>query len=314
MLKREGFFCAFLALFFSVSLLFPAFAGSSLYSFAEIGGMTYILEDESRYYVPSAVERQAESFYKELEGHSNVKSYIYLMNSSRTVNVLEDVTAVPRVYETIQACFPESTTDYLRISSLEEYGQFFYTTDHHWNYRGSYAGYCQIVHMLLGEEEPVLEPVETVEFPVRFNGTLNRILGRKDSQENFTVYRFDYPEMKIEINGKPVSRYGNQEAYYAGKYSTTSYASHYSNFYGGEHAVIHVETDRVDRGNLLVFSNSQSNALNLLLASHFRNTWIIDLKHTGRTFHLGKAVDDWNIGQVLILGDGLYFRTDYKYD
>ena len=62
----------------------------------------------------------------------------------------------------------EEDTDYLRIGSLEEYGRYFYTTDHHWNYRGSYAGYCQIVRMLLGEDEPVIEPAETVTFPVKF--------------------------------------------------------------------------------------------------------------------------------------------------
>ncbi len=307
---------AFFVLVLLAAMLLSGAAAEGLYTSAEIGGLTYLLENENRYYVPAMVELQAESLYQGLEGHPEVKSYIYLVNSSRSVNVLENVTAVPRVYEDIQTYFCHSTTDYLRLGSLEDYGQYFYTTDHHWNYRGSYAGYCQIVHMLLGEEEPVIEPAETVEFPVKFNGSLNVILKRKDSRENFTVYRFNYPRMKIEINGKPADRYGNQEAYFNGKYSDSTYTNHYNKFYGGEEGLIHVETDREDRGNLLVFSNSQSDALNLLLASHFHHTWIVDLKHykdhTMRYFRLGLAGEDWKIDQVLVLGDGLYFRTEYR--
>ena len=292
-------------------------AAKTSYASVTINGLTYLLSNTESYYAPKIIEGQAESLYKGLKDHPEVKSYVYLVNSSRSVDIRKDVTAVPPMYEIIRSCFSGSETDYLRLGSLEEYGRYFYTTDHHWNYRGSYAGYCQIVRMLLGEEEPVLEPAETVVFPVKFNGSLNQMSGRKDSKEDFTVYRFDYPEMKISINGKPANKYGNQEAYFAGRYSSSTYANHYNSFYGGEEGLIHVETGREDRGNLLVFSNSQSDAVNLLLASHFRNTWIVDLKHykdhMHKPFHLGQAVTDWNIDQVLIIGDGMYFKAEYRY-
>ena len=67
-----------------------------------------------------------------------------------------------------------------------------------------------------------------------------------------------------------------------------------------------------------MFSNSQSNALNLLLASHYNNTWIVDPRHyeadLGARFSLSRAVKEWQIDQVLILGDGLYFRQNYHYE
>ena len=286
------------------------------YRSVEISGMQYLIEDPARFYAPGKIAHQAKTLYAALKDHPEVKTYVYLVNSSRTVDVLADVTAEPKMYGDIRSCFSESVTDYLRIGSLEEYGRYFYTTDHHWNYRGSYAGYCQIVRMLLGEDEPVIEPAETVTFPVKFNGSLNKNSHRNDSREDFTVYRFDYPEMKLEIDGKPKDRYGNQEAYFAGRYSKASYVNHYNSFYGGEAGLIHVETDRTDRGTLVLFSNSQSDALNLLLASHFHHTYIVDLRHymggTGRC-SLSSLVEKWNPGQVLILGDGLYFKLDYGY-
>ena len=305
---------AFLALVMAMSLVQAAADAS--YRSVEIGGMNYLIEDPSRYYAPKKIAHQAKTLYTALKDHPEIRTYVYLVNSSRTVDVLEDVSAEPKMYGDIRSCFSGSVTDYLRIGSLEEYGQYFYTTDHHWNYRGSYAGYCQIVHMLLGEDEPVLEPVETVTFPVNFNGSLNKNSHREDSKEAFTVYRFNYPEMKLEIDGKPKDRYGNQEAYFAGRYSKASYVNHYNSFYGGEAGLIHAETDRTDRGTLILFSNSQSDALNLLLASHFHHTYIVDLRHymggTGRC-SLSSLVEKWNPDQVLILGDGLYFKLDYGY-
>jgi len=316
MIGRKPFFLVLWVLLLAAALVSEGAAERIPYTTVDIGGMTYLIEDAARYDAPEVVRRQAESFYRGLEEHPEVRSYVYLVNSSRTVKIPEEVTAVPKVYETIRACFDRSVTDYLRLGSLEEYGAYFYTTDHHWNYRGSYAGYTQIVHMLLGEEEPVLSPAETVEFPIPFNGSLNKNIRRKDSRENFTVYRFEYPPMKVEVNGKP-GVYGNQEAYFAGRYARSSYANHYNAFYGGEAATVHVETEREDRGNLLVFSNSMSDALNLLLAGHFHHTWIVDLKHMSETmkrFHLSTAVTEWDIDQVLILGDGLYFGTEYVYE
>ena len=282
-----------------------------------IDGMTYLLSSTGAFYEPSAIRVQARSLYKALENHPEVKSYVYLVNSSRTVDVQKDVTAVPQTYTAIQKWFTDSETDYLRLNSLEDYARYFYTTDHHWNYQGSYAGYRQLVRMMLGEDEPVLEPVETVEFPVKFNGSMNKSLNLTDSQENFTVYRFDYPEMKLEINGRKKASYGNQAAYFAGKYSTMPLANHYSSFYGGEEGLIHLETDRTDRPNLVMISNSQSNALNLLLASHFHHTYIIDPRHyednMDQKFRLDQAVEEWDLDMVLILGDGLYFKQNYRY-
>lgn len=294
----------------------PRASAASSYRSVEIGGMTYLLEDPARYKKPGCIARQAESLYKGLKDHPEIKTYVFLVNSSRTVDVLEDVTAEPEMYAEIRSSFTDSVTDYLRLGSLEEYGQYFYTTDHHWNYRGSYAGYRQIVRMLIGEDEPLIEPVETVTFPAKFNGSLNKNLHRSDSQEDFTVYRFEYPEMKLEIDGRPRNSYGNQEAYFTGRYSRGTQMNHYNNFYGGEVGLLHVDTGRTDRGNLVVFSNSMSDALNLLLASHFNHTWIVDLKHYGGgigSFHISGMAGIWEADQVLILGDGYYFSQNYTY-
>ena len=293
-------------------------AGRGYAVFAEINGVRYHLFDPGKYYRPERVEKQAKILYSALAGYPEVSTYVYLVTTSSTVDVVNDISAVPAVYEVIREYFSKSATDYLRLESQEQYARYFYTTDHHWNHEGSYAGYCQMIRMMLGEEEPLLEPEETVTFPVKFNGSFNRKRGLKDSKEFFTVYRFDYPPMKTEINGYPKSSYGNQQAYLDGKYSRMVLANHYANFYGGDIAQLRLETERTDRDNLLVFSNSFSNAVAMLLASHFHNTWFIDLRYytdsMKKNFSLVKAVKEWDIDRVLIIGDGEYFREKYYYE
>ena len=293
-------------------------AGAEFYhASVEINGVRYKLGNPGQYYDPGQVERQAKNLYGALADFPQVKTYVYLANSSRTVDVVRDVSAVPPVYEAIRKSFTRSVTDYLHIDSQEQYARYFYTTDHHWNYEGSYAAYCQMIGMMLGEEEPVLRPLEKVTFPVKFNGSINQQSGKKDSQEDFTVYRFDFPEMKVEINGSPRASYGNQETYLAGKYSRMPLANHYANFYGGDIGQLHLETDRTDRGNLLVFSNSFSNAVAMLLASHFHHTWFIDLRYyegnMKKPFSLIDALKEWDTDRILILGDGFYFSHSNVY-
>ena len=315
--RTGGRLLAGIAALMLLFLLLPEGARAVSYQKIEINGLTYLLSNYQNYYQKGAVKVQADSLYNALKDNLEVRTYVYLINSSRTVDVKGDVSAVPRTYTEILEYFDKSKTDYLRLNSVEDYAAYYYTTDHHWNYRGSYVGYCQIVAMILGEEEPVLEPLETVTFPVKFNGSMNKSLKQTNSEEEFTVYRFDYPEMKVELNGHPKPKYGNQQAYFDGKYPRDPLSNHYNYFYGGEYGLVHFETDRTDRGNLLVYSNSMSDALDMLLASHFHHTYFVDPRHyqraMGKPVSLKEAAEKWGVTDVLILGDGMYFQQNYRY-
>ena len=280
-----------------------------------INGVKYMLSDVESFTDIPMIEKQAQNLYKALSGFPKVKSYVYLINSSRTVDLKKDVTAVPGIYPAIQKYFSKSATEYLHLDSLEQYADFYYASDHHWNYLGSYTGYCDIIRMLFGKKEPVLEPKETVTFPVKFNGSMNS-RGGDSSGDQFVVYRFDYPKMKIEVNGVRQASYGNQETYFAGKIMKQQKFYHYAKFYGGDYGLIHFETERTDRGSLVLFSNSFSNPINLLLASHFHHLWVIDFRYflpeQNKAFHLADILAQKDV-KVLVLGDGQYFTQNKPY-
>lgn len=285
-----------------------------LYSLADTD---YLIEDYQIYFLPDKAITQAKSFNKVLSAFPDVETYVYLANSSRSVD-FDNLGVVPPLYELIQEYYPNSKTEMLPMDSFEDYCCYYYKTDHHWNYQGSYLGYQQIIRMLLGEDEPLMQPIETVEFPVCFNGSLNKLISRENSDENFTVYRFDFPEMTVRINGKRKNSYGKQDAYFDGKYSKKNkLTNHYGEFYGGDQGLVQFTTGDESKENILVFAGSFSNAINMLIASHFNNTYFVDMRHyredMEERFNLTQSIKKWNITKVLLLGDGYFFKWGTTY-
>ena len=292
----------------------PADRAAKVYYLGDTG---YLIEDYREYYNPDAVVEQARIFNEQMAKCPGVQSYVYLVNSSRTLDFDHLDQTLP-LYTVLRESYPDSVVDCLSIKSVEEYCNYFYKTDHHWNYKGSYQGYTQIIRMMLGEDEPLLEPLETVVFPMNYNGSLCERMKRAISDEPFAAYRFEFPPMKVEFNGVKKTTYGKQEAYFKGKYNANQrMTNHYGEFYGGDWALVHLSTGDESKENLIVLSNSFSNAVTLPIASHFNNTYFVDLRHYKRTFHekfsLSRAIKKWNVTKVLTLGDGAYFKSSLYY-
>ena len=236
---------------------------------------------------------------------------LYFVESSRSHLITHRFDENSEYYLYLQKHLHADRSDHLKYTTLEEFCDFFYSTDHNWNYQGAYQGYCDIVRLLLGENEPLLEPVETVTLPVIFNGSFSKNLNTADSTEQFSLYRFDkLPEYTCFVNGKKHA-YDHIRSYLAGKYNRNTFANHYALCYGGTFAFGTMETDRTDAPNLLVFCNSMGAGVNYLLANHFHRIVIVDLRYYKETFEddfsLENAVKEYDIDQILILGDAQFF-------
>lgn len=280
-------------------------------------GKGYLVDMYDTYYMPDKVTTQAESFNKVLSAYSDVETYVYLVSSSRCID-FDHMDQEPMLYTLILDSYPDSTVERLQIDDIDTYCDYFFSTDQHWRYKGSYQGYTDIIRMLLGKDEPLLVPLETVEFDVKFNGALNKTISRKNSEEKFVAYRFEYPKMDIKINGKRKKTYGKQDTYFAGKYNRKDiYTNHYSEFYGGDEGLIEFDTGNAEKPNVIIFSNSFSNAVDMLIASHFHHTYFIDMRHYSEDMKskldLTKAIKEWDIQKVMLLGDGSFFSWGTTY-
>ena len=289
---------------------------SSKHKLYDLAGTGWLIEPWKIYFVPDAAITQAESFNKVTGAFKKLDTYVYLVDSSRSMN-MDDMKADSALWSLIREHYPQSTVGHLKPESVEDYCKYFYKTDHHWNYRGSYEGYKAIIRMMLGENEPLLEPAETVEFNVTFNGSYNKLLKRKNCDEQFTVYRFEYPSMTVRINGKVKKSYGMQESYFAGRINRQAFTNHYEGFYGGDEGLLELCTDDNSKENVIVFGNSFSNSIAMLIASHFNHSYFIDMRHykddMGQKLDLTASIKKWKISKIVLMGDPYFFKWGTTY-
>lgn len=216
---------------------------------------------------------------------------------------------------------------------------YFFSTDHHWNLRGSYLAYTQL-HTLMRMQGQLLEPVDDseglgenikaaegtskyTEFEIgKFSGS--RATGAYSQfSENFYAYRFDFPKYAlITQNGVVRDNYGNQEPYLSGECQDKL---SYRNFYGydaGE-VVISKAGDGISSGdtgktpsgnNILIIGDSYDNALLKLIAAHYDNLYAIDLRYYkayfNADFDFDSYVSERGIKTVLIAGSREVFSAD----
>ena len=233
----------------------------------------------------------------------DVRVYLYFIQNSRSVD-FDRPEESAAVFERIRGSFRTEGSAAFTFADYEEYAQWFYQTDHHWNNRGSYRGYREIVQMM-GKGEP-LEAGEETEFPFVFNGSYARKTRQLCADEPFRIYSFDLPEHTVTLNGKR-GKYGRTEAYLKGRYDTDPLTNHYSVCYGGEYGEIVYDFGTEGRGTLLIIANSYSNPINGLIASHFDRTTVADPRYweewTGEPFDPAVCAERAGADTVLLLGD-----------
>jgi hypothetical protein len=184
----------------------------------------------------------------------------------------------------LQEYLPEYNVDSLEVANYETYDLYFFDTDHHMNSIGARQAYQQIISMVFGEDEPLIQPTEYKNFGVNYYGSLATGDAYRDIKEDFSAYIYDYPTHKTYLGGTFADGYGLQNSYLRGKISTNEFANHYRNFFGGDWPEVHFDysetnATRPDKKNVLIISDSIDNSLTPLLATHFNQTYTVDLRH-----------------------------------
>lgn len=192
----------------------------------------------------------------------------------------------------------------------DEYKNYFYKTDHHWNYKGSYKGY-KIISRMLGNNVLKYQKENCFD-EVRFVGSKGKKVGDFLNYDEFCTYSFNLLEHKVYIN-KELSNYGDKESYFNKQQTKELGANHYAIYYGKDYGEIIYDFDN-KKDNLLIFSNSYSNPINELIASSYNKTYIIDLrayeKDLNEEFILNEYIKDKNISEILFIGDINFYTSD----
>ena len=240
--------------------------------------------------------------------------YVYLVESSRSHAIARTFDENSPGYVYLLENLHADYFDHLKFTTYEQYCEYFYSTDHHWNYKGSYQGYLDIVRLLLGENEKVLVPTGEVVTNVIFNGSYSRYYGEPISDEYFTFFRFDpFPRFSTytslaNLEKNKYTNYSNFGRYMEGNINHKSiYINHYAQLYGGDFGFLIFKGEGPKDRILLMIGNSLSNAVKTLLTAHYGTIVYVDLRHykekMGQDFSLGKTIKQYGVTQILLLGD-----------
>lgn len=245
---------------------------------------------------------KAENYNRVIHAHPDVSFYSFFIEKDTDIQFEtgEKVGAGEYFFDLLE--LPVSQKAIFSIDSYDMFRQYFYRTDHHWNYKGSYQGY-QDVLKLLECSDPPLTPVEEVRVCDSLKGSKSVYVGAPVFTEPLYAYRFVYPDFDITINGSPAEDYGTQAACF----KTPPDEMKYSSFYGEDIGEVIFRSGRKDRENILVIGESYDNAILKLLASHFDTTYSIDLRYyehyMRHPFHFSDYIEQHDIQKVLWIGN-----------
>ena len=232
-----------------------------------------------------------------------VDIYIYYIEKDTDINFTTNEKS--DIYDYLKKNINSDKIYKYEINSFEEFKDKFYKTDHHWNYKGSYLAYTQLVKILTNDEP--LKYKDKVCLNNNFSGSKASFSGATHFyKEEFCAYEFKFPNYDIYINGEK-SDYGNQEYHINNPKKDVSYGS----FYGYDDGEIIFDNHDNSKENILIVGESYDNAILKLLASHFNKTYSIDLRNyereNNKKFNYLEYLNDNNIDKVLLIGNKDYF-------
>jgi hypothetical protein len=193
----------------------------------------------------------------------------------------------------------------MMLESFQNHVNYFYRTDHHWNINGAWNGY-EGMYQMLAPYYPEIGPELTLKqfavIPgVGFCGSLSRITFSPCQPEPFKYAQVDLPPYKSIVHGKELPRSTRQAQYLAGKFSKDLYTDHYERFFGGNYDQIEYHFQNNAQRNLLLVGSSYTQAMEVYIASHFHDTYVIDLRQI-KGFSFGTMIKQYHITDVIEMG------------
>lgn len=199
------------------------------------------------------------------------------------------------------------------ITSLEQYKNYFYKTDHHWNMNGALAGYYDIMSILGKIPVDNLEVVNKTER--KFYGSMAKsVLNDKTYDYILDVDRtLDYD---VLVNGKSASEVFKPRQIRLDR--DYLYYDYYVQYFNGQYGEICYDYHKDKEENLLILSDSYAWQIDYLIAVSFNKTYVVNLRYDKwkkEDLNLEEYMKERNIKKVLFLYEGGSMMFDqYNYN
>lgn len=255
------------------------------------------------------LEKKVKNYNQIIEENKGTNFYLYYIEKDTDINFENNkkLNAYEYIDSTLNNKIKRSA---FKVNNFKDFKENFYKTDHHWNYKGSYKAYKEIVELLEINEKP-LEYEEELCLNSKLSGTkASQLGGALLLKENFCAYKFTMPNHEIYINNNIAPNYGNYKSYYENRNLPVSYGE----YYGWDYGLIEFDYKNAKKGNLLIIGESYDNAINELISTHFNKTFNIDLRayktDMQKELNLKEFIKENKIDKVLLIGNIDYFTLE----
>lgn len=239
-----------------------------------------------------------------IHDYPNVEYYFYYIEKDSDINFNDNKKLM--AYEYLKDNLKSPNVSRFEINNFEEFKEYFYKTDHHWNYRGSYKAYLDLLSMFGFDNPKVQHGVDC--FNKKFVGSKAMAFSIVFS-EKLCYYKIDYDNIITYVNGE-IGHYGFQGEKVDKNISHPTYHT----YYGLDRGEVVFDTQNSSRKNILIIGESFDNAVIRLLAEKFNKTFAVDLRHyeqeNGNKFVYDEYLKKNDIDIVLFIGNINYWVSD----
>lgn len=184
---------------------------------------------------------------------------------------------------------------------------FYFKTDHHFNFNGAYKSYCEIVKTMTDDDIEIAtflgkDDMDITTISKHFIGSRNRSIYYMYPSDQ-DIVEIAYPKEKIDYE-KITNDNPDPELYNLSDDEVVSYGV----YMGGDKAHTVIKTDRPELPNILIFGDSFTNALEPLLCYHFNETHVLDFRYY-KEMSLYEYIDKYKPDVVIMVRDDLNYGT-----
>lgn len=181
----------------------------------------------------------------------------------------------------------------------EEY--VYYRTDHHWTSLGAYYGY----EAWMKQNEQTPKPIDSwirEEVSKNFYGTIHSKVNLNVRPDTITLFRQENDKVIVDYN------MGEQTTGSMYKMDMLEGKDQYGVFFGGNYAMIKVQTNVKNNKSVLLIKDSFANSFIPFLTAHYETIYMIDLRsYKG---NVSNFIEENKIDQVTVLYELSNFLSD----
>ena len=200
--------------------------------------------------------------------------------------------------------FKNNLNSNIKVGELNQdngYNNYFYKTDHHWNGYGALQGYKDIMNMM--KIKPNDYSVKKMN-NVTFRGSMAKSAADTSLEDEFYYIDANIScETSIKDRYKPMKRMENKGLFY----------DYYVGYYYGMYGEVSYNCSN-NKENILILGDSYTWSMDYLIANHFNNTYIVNLRFLDK-FDYKDFIIKNKIKKVIVLNETqttLFDSYDYN--